>query len=144
MVEHQHPKTPEEREAIVAALKGVLEAQPDVRFAYLYGSFLEGLPFHDVDVAIYLEDGGDFTERALELAGEAERAPRGDRAFTAGGHPGAERRSSGLPVFRLPGPTPAEPGRGVAGPRGILDVDPLPGMRPLVRTALKEAITSWA
>lgn len=29
-----------------------------------------------VDVAIYLEDGGDFTDRLLELAGAAERALR--------------------------------------------------------------------
>jgi len=36
-------------------LREALEARPEIIFAYLHGSFAEGLPFHDVDVAVYLD-----------------------------------------------------------------------------------------
>ncbi len=36
-------------------LQRVLELRPEVRFAYLHGSAPEGLPYHDLDVALYLE-----------------------------------------------------------------------------------------
>jgi predicted nucleotidyltransferase len=32
-----------------------LEQRPEIRFAFLHGSALEGLPYHDLDVALYLE-----------------------------------------------------------------------------------------
>jgi hypothetical protein len=37
--ERRHQKRPEERAVIIATLQGVLEAQPDIPFAYLSGSF---------------------------------------------------------------------------------------------------------
>ena len=36
-------------------LREKLEARAEIIFAYLHGSFAEGLPFHDVDVAVYLD-----------------------------------------------------------------------------------------
>ena len=36
-------------------LREALEARVEITFAYLHGSFAEGLPFHDVDVAVYLD-----------------------------------------------------------------------------------------
>jgi len=36
-------------------LREALEAREEIVFAYLHGSFAEGLPFRDVDVAIYLD-----------------------------------------------------------------------------------------
>ena len=36
-------------------LQKALEARAEIVFAYLHGSFAEGLPFHDVDVAVYLD-----------------------------------------------------------------------------------------
>lgn len=36
-------------------LRETLEARAEIIFAYLHGSFAEGLPFHDVDVAVYLD-----------------------------------------------------------------------------------------
>jgi len=36
-------------------LQRCLELHPEIRFAYLHGSALEGLPYHDLDVALYLE-----------------------------------------------------------------------------------------
>lgn len=35
-------------------LREALEARAEIIFAYLHGSFAEGLPFHDIDVAVYL------------------------------------------------------------------------------------------
>ena len=31
-----------------------LKGRADISFAYIYGSFVEGLPFHDIDVGIFL------------------------------------------------------------------------------------------
>lgn len=144
MAEYRHQKTPEEREAIVATLKRVLEAQPDIQFAYLYGSFLEDLPFHDVDIAVYLEGGADFTDRALDLAEAAERALR------QAGHP--------LPVdVRVLNSAPLGFRYHVFRGRLLMSRDEdlrvrevtrtltmYLDIRPLLRSALKEAIASWA
>jgi predicted nucleotidyltransferase len=36
-------------------LRTSLESHPEIRFAFLHGSASEGLPYHDLDVAPYLE-----------------------------------------------------------------------------------------
>jgi predicted nucleotidyltransferase len=36
-------------------LQTCLELHPEILFAYLHGSAVEGLPYHDLDVALYLE-----------------------------------------------------------------------------------------
>lgn len=36
-------------------LQTCLVLYPEIQFAYLHGSALEGLPYHDLDVALYLE-----------------------------------------------------------------------------------------
>ncbi len=36
-------------------IREALEARAEIVFAYLHGSFAEGLPFRDVDVAVYLD-----------------------------------------------------------------------------------------
>lgn len=43
-----------ERRRLLAVL---LEQRAEVVFAYLHGSVLEGLPYHDLDVGLYLEPG---------------------------------------------------------------------------------------
>jgi predicted nucleotidyltransferase len=43
-----------ERSRITDQLASDLEKDPAVAFAYLYGSFIEGRAFHDVDVGVYL------------------------------------------------------------------------------------------
>ena len=48
----QYP--PSEREAVVRILCRILEAERDVMFAYLHGSFAGEGPFRDVDVAVHL------------------------------------------------------------------------------------------
>lgn len=44
------------REKIIPAVKNVLEPDDRLVFAYLYGSFIRGETFRDIDVAVYLRD----------------------------------------------------------------------------------------
>lgn len=52
-------------------LGAVLEAQPAVRFAYLFGGASRGelRPLSDVDVAVYLDDAADPVAARLALVG---------------------------------------------------------------------------
>ena len=42
------------RDRLSQRLGDVLRNRDEVVFAYIYGSFVEGLPFHDIDVGIYI------------------------------------------------------------------------------------------
>jgi predicted nucleotidyltransferase len=68
--------TQAEREAILHTLQRDLEAQPRVVFAYVHGSFLEDRPFHDVDVAVYVDPAGEreMSLFALDLASSLEES----------------------------------------------------------------------
>jgi predicted nucleotidyltransferase len=44
-------------ERVCWALADALASNPQVAFAYLYGSFAERLPFRDIDVGVYLAQG---------------------------------------------------------------------------------------
>lgn len=46
----------EERQQVEQCLAAELASERSVTFAYLYGSFMESQPFHDIDVGIYLEN----------------------------------------------------------------------------------------
>jgi hypothetical protein len=48
-----HVINKEQRERIKKRMADFLQEKPDIIFAYLYGSFLEG-HFRDIDVAVYL------------------------------------------------------------------------------------------
>jgi predicted nucleotidyltransferase len=41
--------------ALRQELRELLAGRPEVDFAYLFGSFADGLPYHDVDVAVFLQ-----------------------------------------------------------------------------------------
>jgi predicted nucleotidyltransferase len=43
-----------ERERVQRTLTAALESEPDLEFAWLYGSFLSGAGFRDVDVGVHL------------------------------------------------------------------------------------------
>lgn len=78
---------PPQQEAILQVIERVLAGQPYVVFAYVYGSFVEGRPFHDVDVAVYLDTAAakesgliatalaDRLEKALRCASLGPAAP---------------------------------------------------------------------
>lgn len=60
----------EERKRLMKYLTEVLKKRNDVVFAYVYGSFAEGLPFHDIDVGVYVSEikKEEATFYSLELA----------------------------------------------------------------------------
>lgn len=64
----------EEKNKALRQLTGFLEKKAEVSFAYVFGSFVKGGPFEDVDLALYLE-GGDGRE-SLRLEREAESVLR--------------------------------------------------------------------
>jgi len=59
-----------EKERFRKSLVKILQAFEGIEFAYLYGSFTEDLPFHDVDVGIYLAEieESETTRQAINLA----------------------------------------------------------------------------
>lgn len=60
----------EKRERLEQQLATELGRDEDVVFAYLYGSFAEMQPFHDIDVGVYLDtkDQGRLAGKALDIA----------------------------------------------------------------------------
>jgi predicted nucleotidyltransferase len=48
--------TPTSQEPSISMMSDALADDPRVVFAYLYGSFLEGSTFRDIDIAVYAED----------------------------------------------------------------------------------------
>ncbi len=46
---------PAEMEKLAAGLQKLLAAWQEIAFAYVFGSFAAGLPYHDIDVALFLE-----------------------------------------------------------------------------------------
>ena len=63
----------ERRADLRRRLRAGLELHQEIVFAYLYGSFLdEDLPYHDVDVAVYLDpiwaSGHDLFEHEMTLS----------------------------------------------------------------------------
>jgi len=63
-----------QRVAVTVALRHALAGEPDIVFAYLFGSFAEGEAFHDIDIALHLCDLSppDASRRAFEIAGRLE------------------------------------------------------------------------
>ncbi len=61
-------------------LREALEPRGEIIFAYLHGSFAEGLPFHDVDVAVYLDPASavamDIFDYEMSLSVELTRTFR--------------------------------------------------------------------
>ncbi len=45
----------EMRESHLKALRQILEPRPEIVYAYVFGSFLSGFPFQDIDLALYLD-----------------------------------------------------------------------------------------
>ena len=46
----------DERDDLANGISGFLETRNEVLFAFLYGSFTEGLPFHDIDLGVYVSE----------------------------------------------------------------------------------------
>ncbi len=62
------------RAAVKQALADALSGEADVVFAYLHGSFVASQRFHDIDVAVYLDDEpADQTRRVVDLSERLSR-----------------------------------------------------------------------
>ena len=73
-VRELHPADGATRARVVAALAAALASNRHVAFAYLYGSFAEGRPFHDIDVGVYLmEEATCRADDALVLSEQLSR-----------------------------------------------------------------------
>ena len=68
-----------EREKIARVIKGILEQEPHILFAFIYGSFLDSEVFRDIDVGILLrnDDATAFTTLELSLSSRIENALSG-------------------------------------------------------------------
>ena len=70
----------EEREQVIQQLIEQLQTFPEIIGAWLHGSFHEGLPFHDIDLALYVEPDAPTVSDALDfmfrIADTLERAVR--------------------------------------------------------------------
>ena len=80
MEEHARVITEANTDVVRYRLREALEARAEIIFAYLHGSFAEGLPFHDVDVAVYLNPAlamtTDIFDYEMSLSVELTRAFR--------------------------------------------------------------------
>ena len=65
-----HRLAPKAKRQAGERLATLVQERRDIAFAYIHGSFLEDVPFHDIDLGVYLSDvqEGTATSRALELA----------------------------------------------------------------------------
>lgn len=72
MLKKRHYLAREKKGEILAKIRNLLEAQPEISFAYVHGSFLEQETFGDIDLAVYLSPvpagSGIYYELALESA----------------------------------------------------------------------------
>jgi len=57
---HFHDLSEAERKTLLADLSRELSGAAGIRLAYAFGSFVRGEPFRDLDVAVVLEDAGDW------------------------------------------------------------------------------------
>lgn len=53
-------------EEIIETLRIALQNREEIIFAYLYGSFAEGLPFRDIDIAVYVKEEIVSREEAFD------------------------------------------------------------------------------
>jgi len=73
-----HRMNREQRQRIEQCLAAELASDRSVAFAYLYGSFVESQPFHDIDVGVCLENvrADRLSATALDLAQRLSNAAR--------------------------------------------------------------------
>jgi len=58
------------------AIKQELQGRPEILFAYLFGSFLEEQSFHDIDVAVYVNNSSvlsDVVRYSIRLSLDLEK-----------------------------------------------------------------------
>lgn len=63
----------QKREQLIGDLRSCLEARSEIIYAYVFGSFLTGMPFRDIDLAVYvnLQERSNLQEAYAELLSQA-------------------------------------------------------------------------
>ncbi len=56
----------DEKDALISKLRSFFEKREELIFAYIYGSFAEGLAFRDIDVAVYVNEQAVPKDKALD------------------------------------------------------------------------------
>jgi len=73
---HQHRLTDAQRHQTVGKINSVVSRQPEISFAFIHGSFLDGVFFRDIDVGVFLTgvDPTDFWEYEMGISQQIEEA----------------------------------------------------------------------
>jgi predicted nucleotidyltransferase len=61
---------------VECSLRGALGLHPEIRWAYVFGSFARAEPFHDLDVAVMLSPGARGAVALGRIVNRAEAAAR--------------------------------------------------------------------
>ena len=72
----RHILKEEQRRDIVKEITAVVSGQPEIVFAFLHGSFLDGSFFRDIDLGIFVRgmDSADFWDYEARLCQQIEEA----------------------------------------------------------------------
>lgn len=72
----RHTLREEQRRDIVKEITAVVSGQPEIVFAFLHGSFLDGSFFRDIDLGIFVKgiDPADFWDYEARLCQQIEEA----------------------------------------------------------------------
>lgn len=76
-----------EKQRILTAIENFLTKEKTISFGYLYGSFLEGVEFNDIDIAVYFDEKqfqgkGKIFDYGLKLCSPIEDAIRNKDGHT--------------------------------------------------------------
>jgi predicted nucleotidyltransferase len=68
----KYSKLPKNIEDMLPKAETYLRSRPDILFAYLFGGLARGkpLPLSDVDIAVYIRETVDLSEKKLEILGK--------------------------------------------------------------------------
>lgn len=67
----KYKKLPENIRLLLPRAEAYLKSRPDISFAYLFGGFAKGklTPLSDIDIAVYLSESEDYTEKKMDILG---------------------------------------------------------------------------
>lgn len=71
---------PKQKKETIRKLRVFFEPRPEIIFAYLHGSFVEGISFRDIDIAVYVDETiihiGKELDYGIDISIEAETATK--------------------------------------------------------------------
>jgi len=71
---------PKQKKETIRKLRAFFEPRPEIIFSYLHGSFVEGISFRDIDIAVYVDKtiihAGKEIDYGIDISIEAEAATK--------------------------------------------------------------------